>query len=420
MHSHRMMVDAGLKTGPKRMLWGRILAVFYARIPDCYQALTVNLLQRLKLSFFPIFSRRSPFFAVVSLAVVLGGCAWAPGTYLVHRPSASADFNFVNLRAASSDQLEKIAERPGVQGVSLEELFEVKPQAYELGVGDVISFSYWGLPEFSPSAGPNQSSAATTIGHTVEPDGTIFLPYAGTVQVAGMTLAQAREAISQRLLSVVKDPQFDFRVMTYSSQKVVVSGQVRQPGAVFITNQPLDLMTAIGRAGGFAPEGDTQAVLLFRKDKRILIDLDVLIAKGLNPALVYLQDGDLIQVEDRRLTRRAYVTGELVRNFPVSVSARYSLADAITDAGGALQLSSNGDFYVIRAGAEKPTVFYVSLDNPQGASLATRLMLKPGDVVYAGAADLARFNRLLSSFFPGLGAVRQFQDIDYYQDRNRR
>jgi polysaccharide export outer membrane protein len=414
------IVERGLKLGQKRVRCGQVLVLFCAKIKHYYQGLTANFSCIPKLSFLPLsFGRRLRLFASVSLTVAISGCAWAPGTYLVHRPSASAEFNFVNLRAVTSDQLEKIAERPGVQGVILEELFEVKPQAYQLGVGDVISFSYWGLPEFSPSLGANQSAAAV-IGHTVEPDGTIFLPYAGTVRVAGMTLAQAREAIGQRLLGVVKDPQFDFRVMTYSSQKVVVSGQVRQPGAVFITNQPLDLMTAIGRAGGFAPEGDTQAVLLFRKDKRILIDLDVLIAKGLNPALVYLQDGDLIQVEDRRLTRRAYVTGEMVRNFPVSVSARYSLADAITDAGGALQLSSNGDFYVIRSGAEKPTVFYISLDSPQGASLATRMMLKPGDVVYAGAADLARFNRLLSSFFPGLGAVRQFQDIDYNQDRNNR
>jgi len=353
----------------------------------------------------------------LALLVLLGGCAFAPGTSLIERPHEAAGFNFVDLRNATTLELQEIAERPGVQGADFKELLEVKPEPYRLGVGDTITFSYWGLPEFSPSTGQNQSSNAT--GHTIEPDGTIFLPYAGTVSVVGMTLAQARQAISQKLSGVVKDPQFDFRVMSYASQKVVVSGQVRQPGAVFITNQPLDLMTAIGRAGGFSPEGDTQAVLLFRDEKRISIDLDHLIAKGLNPGLVYLRDGDLIQVEDRRVTRRAYVTGELVRNIAVLVSARYSLADAIADAGGAFQLSSSGDFYVIRNGREKPTVYYISFDTPQSANLSTRLILRPGDVVYAGAADLARFNRLLSSLFPGLGAVRQIQDIDYNQDRNR-
>lgn len=365
----------------------------------------------------------------VALLASAAGCAWAPGSYLVHRPEASDQFEFIDLNRASVDQLEKLSERPGVEGVSLTDLFEVRPAPYQLGVGDTIGFSYWGLPEFMPSGPVTQpgvntvpllgggATIAGSAGHIIESDGTIFLPYVGMVKVAGLTIAQARDVIGEKMAVVVKDPQFDFRVVGYASQKVVVSGQVRQPGAVFITNQPLDLMTAIGRAGGFNPEGDTQTVLIFRDNKRISVDLDVIIAKGLNPAMIYLKEGDLIQVEDRRLTRRAYVTGEVLRNFPVSVTVRYSLADAIADAGGAQQLSSNGDFYVIRPGDQKPTVYYLSLESPKSASLATKMMLKPGDVVYAGVADLARFNRVISSLFPGLGAVRQVQDIDYYRVR---
>lgn len=385
---------------------------------------------KLALPFLRLSDRFGQFKRSVAVALLVGasGCAWAPGAYLVHRPGASDQFEFIDLNRASVDQLEKISERPGVEGVSIDDLFEVKPAPYRLGVGDTISFSYWGLPEFMPSGPITQPGAAaplvsggTTVagsaGHIIENDGTIFLPYVGMVKVAGLTIAQARDTIAEKMAVVVKDPQFDFRVVGYASQKVVVSGQVRQPGAVFITNQPLDLMTAIGRAGGFNPDGDTQTVLIFRDNKRISVDLDVIIAKGLNPATIYLKEGDLIQVEDRRLTRRAYVTGEVLRNFPVSVTVRYSLADAIADAGGAQQLSSNGDFYVIRPGDQKPTVYYLSLESPKGASVATKMMLKPGDVVYAGVADLARFNRVISSLFPGLGAVRQVQDIDYYRLR---
>lgn len=257
-----------------------------------------------------------------SLAGSLTGCAIAPGAYLVPSVNFATDYELIDLSRAPESVLNEISTAAVVEGKS------PKNTIYRISVGDHLAVTLWSVPEFAPSTA--FGATFTPMGRTVEPDGSIFLPYAGKVKVAGLTIPEAREQIFAALRKTVKDPQFDLR-----------------------------------------PAG------------------------------------------------RAYLMGEFLQNRPMAISDTFTLADAMSEASGVMQLSSNGSIFLIRPrGNGEPIVYWLKLNNPRSASLATQILVRSQDIVYAGASDLAKFNRVLSNLLPGLGAARQVQDFEYRQRNN--
>jgi polysaccharide export outer membrane protein len=111
--------------------------------------------------------------------------------------------------------------------------------------------------------------------------------------------------------------------------------------------------------------------------------------------------------------------GEFASNQPMAITDTFTLADAMAEASGVQQLSSNGSIFLIRPqGNEEPIIYWLRLDHPRAASLSTQILVRSKDIIYAGASDLAKFNRVLSNLLPGLGAARQVQDINTLQRRN--
>ncbi|OXH82500.1 exopolysaccharide biosynthesis protein, partial [Burkholderia multivorans] len=96
------------------------------------------------------------------------------------------------------------------------------------------------------SALPGQ---ADPYGQTVAADGTIYFPFVGRIRAAGKTVGQIRDELSSRLARYVKNPQIDVRVLSFRSQKVQVTGEVKQPGPLAVSDVPLTLVDAISRSG---------------------------------------------------------------------------------------------------------------------------------------------------------------------------
>jgi polysaccharide export outer membrane protein len=136
---------------------------------------------------------------------------------------------------------------------------------------------------------------------TVAPDSTIMVPLAGTIKVGGLEATK----VSQRLQLLLGknyfvNPQVLVNVKEYGG-RVLVSGEVRQPG-IYPMGLGLTVLSATVLAGGFtdfASTGRAKVVRTMRNGRTEVLKVDLgKIIKGQVPDLV-LRDGDRVDVPRR-------------------------------------------------------------------------------------------------------------------------
>jgi polysaccharide export outer membrane protein len=281
---------------------------------------------------------------------------------------------------------------------------------YRVTAHDVLSVIVWDHPELTIPAGEFRSAEAT--GHPVSTDGTMFFPYAGTLQVAGKTLPEIRELLTQRLTQVIKKPQLDVRVAGFRGQKVQVTGEVLAPSSLPITDVPMRAQDAISQARGPTPEADLRGVTLTRGGRTFTLNLQALYEQGDISQNWLLQDGDILHVPDRS-RNKVFVLGEVRRpSSRVMVKGRMTLAEAIGDTEGFDPVSANpAKLYVIRGNFDQPTVYKLDARSPDALLLATQFQLQPHDVVFVSAHNLTRWNRIISQIQPTVQMLWQAVDI---------
>jgi len=138
-------------------------------------------------------------------------------------------------------------------------------------------------------------------------ESTISLPLIGTVDLAGKTVRAAQETI-RRLYDkdYLVNPQVNITVTEYSKQEVNVLGTVNTPGAISIPpEQPLKLLDAITKAGGFSRLADRKRIKLTRlggdgKTFTSVINADDIIQSNTADSWVLVK-GDVIYVPERIL-----------------------------------------------------------------------------------------------------------------------
>ncbi len=108
----------------------------------------------------------------------------------------------------------------------------------------------------------------------------MFYPYVGRLRVAGRTLEEVRGLLTQRLSTVITDPQVEVGVAAFRSQKAYVSGAVVTPGMVPIDIEPLTVLDAISEVGGARPDADWHNVLLTREGQEEWLSLYDMLRRG--------------------------------------------------------------------------------------------------------------------------------------------
>ena len=136
---------------------------------------------------------------------------------------------------------------------------------------------------------------------TVQPDSSIMAPLVGTTKVAGMDASKVSARL-QRLYdkNFFVNPQVLVNVKEYGG-RVLVSGEVRQPG-IYPVGQGLTALSATVLAGGFtdfASLGRAKIVRTAKNGRTEVLKVDLgKILKGEVPDLA-LRDGDRVDVPRR-------------------------------------------------------------------------------------------------------------------------
>ena len=293
------------------------------------------------------------------------------------------------------------------------------PANYLLGPGDVLQVVVWDHPELTNPSGQAQADA-TTSGRLVEVDGSVYFPYVGSIQSAGLTTSELRERLSRALSRFIRDPQVDVRVAAYRSKRMYVTGEVVKPGVFFLDDTGSSVLDVIAGSGGFSPLANRNQLRLTREGKTTDIDLGSLYSTGNVAANLRLRAGDVLHVRDVS-EDKIFLLGEFAQQKTiVQDRGRLSLADALTQGGGLDKLGASASaIFIFRrdtaaATDEKtlmPKVFALDLTRAESLLLAERFPLQPRDVVYIAATDFAKYNRTINQLLPTISAVFQLDRL---------
>lgn len=132
---------------------------------------------------------------------------------------------------------------------------------------------------------------------TVEASGTISLPLIGSVAVAGLSITQAEQKITQKLTKFMQAPQVSIsRTNKSVENRVTVEGEVRTPG-VFPIKGNLSFLQAIALAQGISDVGDSRNVFFYRNGQRYPVNLD-LVRNGTIADPILQNDDRIVVMKD--------------------------------------------------------------------------------------------------------------------------
>jgi len=223
---------------------------------------------------------------------------------------------------------------------------------YILGPEDTLSIHIWNVPE--PTLNRSYISA-------VERDGTIFIPQAGSIPVAGATFGQATQIIRAKLSSLLKRFDLHVSMARLRTMKVYVVGEVVRPGAYELTSLAT-ASHALYAACGPTKAGSLRRIQIVRGNQ-VLSDLDFydFFLKGDRSQDLHLQSGDTVVVTP--IGAVAAIGGPVKRPAIYELKGSTTLTAMIEMAGG---LSPSADrrrcqIYRVEAG-QKRVIVDIQLD----------------------------------------------------------
>jgi len=300
---------------------------------------------------------------------------------------------------------------------------KIPSHPYRLGPHDTLRIFVWGHPDLTPvtSNVTTGGFASTPAGRTIDNNGNLFFPMVGQIRASGMTVSEFRGRLAKALSAYIPNPQVEVDVAGFRSQRVFVSGAVKSPGAISVTDQPLKVTDALAGAGGALDSADLYDVVLTRGDRSVRLNLDSLYYNGRLESNVLLADGDVLSVPDRQ-TRKIFMLGEVgnsvgsnqARSY-VMRRGRMSLTEVLADAGGASPFSAaTNEIYVLRVNpsatssveaARLPIVYQINLTNPESLVLADQFPMLPRDVIFVNPTGPTIIGRFLGQFLPVFSTV---------------
>jgi protein involved in polysaccharide export with SLBB domain len=186
----------------------------------------------------------------------------------------------------------------------------------------------------SPTIHPGDQLAITVYGDpsltqnsVVQADGTIQYPLVGRVLVAGMSAAEARDALAKALQKFVKRPNVALAVQQQGNINVLVLGNVKNSGK-FAMRNGARLSDAIAAAAGVATmNGEYPAARVSEDGSMKNVSLQKLLHDGDATQNVELSDNSIVYVTGAE-TFRVQVLGAVTRpgNVDINVGDRLSMA----------------------------------------------------------------------------------------------
>ena len=196
-------------------------------------------------------------------------------------------------------------------------------QDYRLGAGDAIGVQVYQSPDLSIDARVSES-------------GVISYPLVGSVQLGGLTIADAEKKIADALRSggFVKVPQVNIVLRQVRGNQVAVLGQVSRPGRFPLETFNTRVSDMLAAAGGTTATGDDVLIVTGQREGkafRKVIDIPGLFLNARPEDDILLAGGDTLYVNKAPMF---YIYGEAQRPGPYRIERGMTVMQALAQGGG--------------------------------------------------------------------------------------
>jgi protein involved in polysaccharide export with SLBB domain len=237
---------------------------------------------------------------------------------------------------------------------------------YVLGPGDNLIVNMWG-------------GQSARLNRTVDRQGEIALPEAGTVAVSGITITQAQDAIQKALGTQFQDEHVELSLGRVRTIRIYVVGDVQRPGAYDVSSLST-VVNALYAARGPTNHGSLRILKQYRANQLVQeIDLYDFLLHGVRSDMQRLIAGDTILVPP--VGPQVSVSGMVRRPAIYELKGKEDLKDVLSMAGGVLVSADLKEIRVERVEAhEDHTMLRVQI--PDGAldtDQLTSFMVQDGD-----------------------------------------
>ena len=314
--------------------------------------------------------------------------------------------------------------RPSFRGIASRSL----PNDTGIGVGDVVQVTLFeagvGGLFSSLNAGGQGSSSVHLPEQQVARDGSITIPYAGRIRVAGSTASAVESRIVAALRDRAIEPQAVVAVAQGNSTAVTVTGDAVTGASVPIPTSGLKLLDLIARVGGpKAPIYET-AVSLTRGGRTVQMPFSELVNDPSED--VYVRPGDVVLLTRQPRTYVALGATGKSDQLPLQ-GYEMSLAEALAQVGGlnpnlanpmgvfvlrrepaaemlaryegqAFKRVDPSDPVATRLAGEMPVIYRFNLREPSGLLYSQDFKIHSGDMVYVATAPYVPIKQAFDAF----------------------
>lgn len=356
--------------------------------------------------------------SIAAPVLLLGGCSGAgpAGRDLIAEGDASSS----NIALVSIDEqtIEIVSawHRPSLSAVFGDYR---KPFVQKIGIGDSVQINIWesgsglfAIPAVDRASGGSRPSMIPE--QAVGPDGTVNVPYAGRIKVAGKTPREIEEQIVARLQGRSAQPQAMVTLSRNLSNSVTVTGDVTAGARVPLSASGERILDAVTAAGGIRSPVNETFIVLARDGQTLNVPMQALLAN--TKENIYLRPGDIITV--MKAPQSFTAIGATGRQAHVGFDAGgITLEEALGKAGGLLdERADPRGVFVLRyepsaliknfPGVKPhllersivPVIYRIDMRVASSLFHARRFAMRDKDIIYVSNSPISELEKVLQVF----------------------
>lgn len=294
------------------------------------------------------------------------------------------------------------------------------PKIQKVDVGDSVQINIWetGSGGLYTTPAPIGISTGSRVGalpeQVVARDGTVNVPYAGRIRIAGKTPAEIERLIVQGLDGKTANPQAMVTLTRNISHSATVTGDVTAGARVPLSPNGDRLLDVIATAGGIRAPVHEAFITLTRDGTSLSVPLQAILAASKEN--VYVRPGDVITVYRAPQSFTAF--GATGRNAVVGFDAGgITLDEALGKAGGLIdERSDPRGVFVLRYepvtlarqyasvpphllnGSVVPIAYRLDMKDPTSLFRARRFQMRDKDILYVSHAPITEVEKVFRLF----------------------